>query len=379
MHKALFAGLMTLGVLAIGEGLAWTFFALAGASFHLPDPERYIATDAQIAKARPSYEPDLGWQVPYDTTAGERPRGFDYGHPLISIYGDSFVHGDEVAHGETWAEALAGSLSADVFNFGSSAYGMDQALLRFERDFARRPTDIVIFGFISYDVERNVSVYWKFLYPEADLVLTKPRFRLQDGELAVVPNPVRSPGELSRLKDPDFIRELGVEDFWFDRNRLGETRFPHFGRFLRRGFWDVALRFGRPVDAWTLEEPRALAKAILTRFDRGCRQRGARPLIVHLPVVWELIAFSEHGELPPSLEVFEALCSRQKLRCLSLVEDLGSRPTAEIARLFTAGVEGGHYNPVGNREIGDLVGREIRQMLRTDFSPGSHQGAYPSR
>lgn len=377
MQKTLFAVLTTLAVLTIGEGLAWAFFALAGASFHLPDPARHVATDAQIAKARRSYDHDLGWQVPYDTAAGERPRRHDFGRPLISVYGDSFVHGDEVTHGETWAEALAGSLSADVFNFGSSAYGMDQALLRFERDFARRPTEIVVFGFISYDVERNVSVYWKFLHPEADFALTKPRFRLQDGGLALLPNPVQSPDELSRLRDPDFIRELGVEDFWFDRNRLGEARFPRFGLFLRRGFWDVALRFGRSVDAWTLEEPRAVAEAILTRFHRGCRQRGARPLIVHLPVVWELVAFTEHGELPPSLEVFDALCRREKLRCLTLLEELGGRPTADIGRLFTAGVEGGHYNAAGNREVGGLVGREIRSLLRTDAARGREIGASP--
>lgn len=350
---------MVLALLALGELLASAFFTLNASRFHFPDFARCTATPDEIERAQRSYSRELGWQILYSTPFGERPRAREHQRPWVSVYGDSFTHGDEVAHDQTWAEVLSATLEADVYNFGTSAYGMDQTLLRFEGNFAERPTDIVVFGYISYDIERNVSVYWKFQQPESEIVYTKPRFRLEDGSLTLVPNPVTRREDMAKLLEPEFIREIALLDDWASPDRRPELGFPYLRLLFHPSIWDVALRWGRNPDLWSLESPKRLAEEILLRFDRGARAQNAKPVIVLFPVLWELIAWSEHRETPPSHRALEALCERHKLRCLMPLQEMGDRPTEEIAKLFTQGLDGGHYSPQGNAWIAGWLAQEL--------------------
>ncbi len=359
--------LMILMLLVFGELLAFAFFTLNAARFHFPisggkSAARYIATPEEVEHAQRSYSRELGWQINYPTPFGERPRGREYQRPFLSVYGDSFTHGDEVAHHQTWAAALSEILEADVYNFGNSAYGMDQTLLRFERDFLRRPTEIVLFGYISYDIERNVSVYWKFQQSESEFAYTKPRFQLDQGRLKLLPNPIPRREEMVKLLDPEFIQEMAKLDDWANRNRLPELGFPHLRFFFHPSIWDVALRQGRNPDLWSHEAPRRLAEEILLRFDRTARAQDAKPVIVLFPVLWELIAWSEHGEVPASHNVLETLCKQRELHCLSLLKEMGDRPSEEIAEFFTQGFDGGHYSPKGNQWVAAWLGRKLEKL-----------------
>ena len=200
-------------VLVVCELLAIGFFSRFGHRFPFPNPERYLATDEEIDGSIEFFDADLSWTTGQQTTLGERPRARDRGRPLIAAFGDSFTFGEDVVHSQTWCEQLAAMLDGDVYNFGVGAYGMDQALLHFERDFPRRPTEIAIFAFITHDITRNVSVYRKFQRPDGHFVLTKPRFVLDGEGLRLLPNPVASVDELRRrVTDRDELRQLGEND-----------------------------------------------------------------------------------------------------------------------------------------------------------------------
>jgi hypothetical protein len=54
-------------------------------------------------------------------------------HVCISVYGDSFTFSDEVSDAEAWPNLLAEELRCEVRNYGVSGYGVDQAVLRFEK------------------------------------------------------------------------------------------------------------------------------------------------------------------------------------------------------------------------------------------------------
>ena len=174
------------------------------------------------------FDAELGWTAPYGTPFGERPRAVDYGRPLVSAFGDSFTHGDEVGDRQTWAEALAASLGGDVFNSGSAATAWTRRCSvssATSRDGRRRSS---IFAFISGDLERCNRRYWKFHSPRAPFPMTKPRLVLRDGALELLPNPVRTPEALQRRRAGRRLRRApGTRRPVVQPDGLPAIRRPH--------------------------------------------------------------------------------------------------------------------------------------------------------
>ena len=360
--KKLYTAVAALLVLAALEGLFTLYLHYFGEPFRFPEPERYLASPEAIRAAQQTFDPKLGWRNHYATSFGERPRARERGRPVVAAFGDSFVHGDEVGHGETWTEALAEHLGGDVYNFGASADGMDQALLRMERDLTKVDVPVALLGFISPDAERNVGVYWKFMYPRDDMALVKPRFVLEDGRLRLLPNPVPSAESLPELLvDPEFLRRLGEHDFWYNRHDLPAPTFPRLRLLFHRGFF--ATLVSGTSDPWQLEEPRAVAVAILERFARSARAAGAEPVFAHLPVAWEMSLLAEHGREPLAVEVVRGLCERHGWRYVTPIDAARGMDSGAIAALFTQGLAGGHYTPAGNLWISDKLKPVIEPLL----------------
>jgi hypothetical protein len=89
--------------------------------------------------------------------------------------GDSFVFADEVTYEDTWGDRLEKALGSEfqVLNFGVTAYGVGQAYLRYEKDARKWYPKIVIFGFISDDLERTMRVYAFLGFPGWDIPFFK--------------------------------------------------------------------------------------------------------------------------------------------------------------------------------------------------------------
>lgn len=365
-----FAALMILLIFGGVEGIAAIFFAVYGDRIPLPDPTRYLAEDKDLDFAASIFDAELGWKNRYATPYGERPRAVDRGRPLVSAYGDSFTHADEVAHTESWAEQLGALIDADVLNFGGGAYGTDQALLRFEQMFPKRPTPVVLFGFITNDIERNVSVYWRFLYPQQTLSLTKPRFLLREDSLELLPNPASTTEELrAGLQDPRWIEEIGANDWWYNPRSMPKRGFPHLRLFFEKGFWTFA-RHGQTRDRlWELEEPQRIFELILRRLQEQAEAAGADLHVIHFPVVWEVEAFRKHDILPKSVRSTRKMCERAGLQCHFPLLVTGDLTEDAVRVLFTKGLEGGHYSVEGNRHIAHYLAETI------DFAAASAASA----
>ncbi len=347
-------------VLLACEGLAWAFCVHFGERLGFPDPSRYVAEAQTLSRARRAFDAELGWRKPYPTPFGERPRSEHHGVPWVATFGDSFTHGDEVADHETWSERLSRRLEVDVYNFGSGAYGMDQMLLRFEREITRRPTRHVVMAFISGDIRRNMTHYWRFLQPKGAWPLTKPRFRLDGDDLVLLPNPIRQREHLSRLLDPRFVDQLGRGDWYYDRMGLVRSAPPYSRLLVRPAFWRGVIERRSEMDLWTLDAPSRVARAILLRFARGARAAGAIPTVVHLPVVDEIQRYRADGTVPAAETVTRTFCTRHAIRCVFPLAALrGERAT--VAQLFTRGNRGGHYSPLGHERIAALLDPVLRQ------------------
>lgn len=145
----------------------------------------------------------------------------------IATFGDSFTYGDEVANEDAWQEQMMkGKSDLEALNFGVGAYGLDQAFLRYRQDGIGYRPHMVMIGFMSENIARNVNVFRPFYFPNTASPLTKPRFKIEKDTLTLLENPVQ---ELGRYEDllssPEtFLPLIGNEDYWF-RTKYKRGRF----------------------------------------------------------------------------------------------------------------------------------------------------------
>ncbi len=187
---------------------------------------------------------------------GARERAYEKPPGVVRIlaFGDSFTFGEDVSDDETWAHQLEELLpGSEVLNFGIHGYGHDQMLLYLLEEGVKYHPDVVILGFLSDDMERNLLSFRDY---------AKPRFVLQGERLAgVVGPPIPLPDDMLarepwRSKFVDLFTMLGAK---------------------------VRARSGRR-DA----EIKRVTVAILDQMALTIRAAGAVPAFAYLPVYGEI-------------------------------------------------------------------------------------------
>lgn len=222
----------------------------------------------------------------------------------IALFGDSFVAGDEVRDDEAWGWRLEqmlnqSGLRAEVLNFGVSGYGMGQAFLRWQSQGKSYSPDIVIFVFQAENLDRNVNVF-RLLHPQAGVVYSKPRFILENGNLATVNWPALPPEELLDV----------FEDF--DSHPLASHEAYYNGREFTSPLWKASKLAG--LAYFALNRMRAaatfvdthgpasergqLGSAIVDAFAADAGGSNATFIVLHLPRQVQLKDFHD-GKHPP--------------------------------------------------------------------------------
>jgi hypothetical protein len=173
----------------------------------------------------------------------------------ILTFGDSFTFGDDVSDDETWTYYLEKLLpGSEVINFGVHGYGHDQMLLYLQEEGIKYHPDIVILGFASTDMERNMCSFRDY---------AKPRFVLEGGRLVLTNTPV------PRIEDT-LAREVWRSKF------LDVLRMLH-GRYRER-FEEPELK----------TEMKQVTIALLDEIANTIRTAGAVPIFVYLPILDEI-------------------------------------------------------------------------------------------
>ena len=219
----------------------------------------------------------------------------------IAVFGDSFTEGKEVADEHTWPQHLERGLNdagirAEVLNFGVSAYGMDQAYLRWQRLGRAFAPDIVIFGLQPENLKRNVNVFRQFLNPPG-MPFSKPRYALINDELTLLNSPAVPPDRLIAT----------FEDF--AQNPLARWEYYYGGRDAAAQWWTFSW-LANFLHAWLApgdEDPGIyapgseggeLGHAILRAFAADVKAAGSLFVVAHLPLRSHLIRRFE-GRDPP--------------------------------------------------------------------------------
>lgn len=281
----------------------------------------------------------------------------------VATFGDSFTFGGDVADRDAYPEVLARlDAGLKVENFGVPAYGLDQVLLRYQRE--GRPThpQVVVIGFMSENTFRNVSVFRPFYQPLSQVPFAKPRYLPGlpgRPDLTLVENP------LPRLEDyrlllarpAETLAQLGRHDYFYrTRLRAGafdrsatvrlvklarEQLLPGTG-IERRGYYD------------TEGEAFRVTTGLFTAFYEMALRDGAQPVI---------LIFPERGDL----DRWRSTHTKRYAPLLQFLATQGYRVVDAMAALDAAGNEHpaddlipGHFSPLANQLVAEYLLEQLR-------------------
>lgn len=370
LYSAIVAGVLW-GVLEVSLAV---FARVARDSMRIVSIDRAMAEPSRIDDYLRQRNPLLGWTMSEGVDArGARtsPRFPEPEGALVSVYGDSFAFGSDLAPHETWPERLSARLDRRVANYGVEGYGVDQSVLRFEQN-TRDEAEWVVLSIYPDDLFRALSRQVGLVVsPDLDYAGLKPRFELgPDGALTVIPPPFGTRAELERyVADP----AAALADDWFApeghwaRNRL--FRFPY-----TRSLYQLMTgeRFASLISTRLAGVPAttpyyrpdhparmvALGAAIVRRFVGEAERRGKRPLVLLLSEADHYQHHVNTGQwvTQPFMDALAGVVplvhAGDHLRAA-----LGDRPFAEIASASY------HVNPEGAQLIADALGQRLEVEL----------------
>ncbi|MGR9073568.1 MAG: hypothetical protein ACU833_10940 [Gammaproteobacteria bacterium] len=313
-----------------------------------------------------AFDPELGWSIHkngnsklYQANAagirGDKDYGFEIPAGLfrITTFGDSFTHCDAVRNDQTWqAEMERLDDTLEVINFGVGGFGTDQAYLRYRSEGRRYRSDLVLIGFMSENIYRHVNTFRPFYYPNSGVPLTKPRFVINNGELTLVPNALRTMDDYRRLleKPAATLSEIGRYDYYYPfRYRSHALDWSPLARLVTELGFRIkkGLKENIEIGDFYNEDSEAfqVTARILGRFAGEAADDGAVPIIVVFPSKQDVYRYRDEKakRYAPLLKFLDA----EGYRYIDLM-DAFAEPIEkdEIKSLFK-----GHYSPLGNRYV----------------------------
>jgi hypothetical protein len=134
---------------------------------------------------RPGFAGDGVTYDPHGYRLTPAPAGATLAEPPVLAVGDSYAHGDEVNDAETWVALLQPLIGRRTVNAGVSGYGLDQIVLRAEKEVRALKPEALVLVFIAEDLRRSeMSRVWG---------AEKPYFEPADGTLTLRNVPVPPP------------------------------------------------------------------------------------------------------------------------------------------------------------------------------------------
>ncbi len=323
-------------------------------------------------------DPVLGW--PYSSQFGKAldingaqrnpyyPEGAK-GKSCISLYGDSFTEGGDTSSlAHNWGNVLSQRVAGYVANYGTGGYGTDQAFLRFRQN-ADDPSPVVIFGFHTEDVIRNLTRVRDLENYERWYAL-KPRFVLENGKLKLIPIP--------DLTEDEYLRVLTAQEpsltLPYENLQPGgpggvvKLEFPFTISVIKNcvyfyGFRSRLFRYPAYMEFLQPEHPLQgldITVAITREFVELAAERGKRPLVVILPHLADLNYHATSGVWPYQ-SVVESY-NRLSIPFIDFgpyLESVSQRQDRAIQEYFGPT---SHYDDEGNALVAEFVFAHLREQ-----------------
>jgi hypothetical protein len=275
----------------------------------------------------------------------------------IAAYGDSFTYCEDVNIDDCWTQQLERQLPAsEVMNFGVPGYAPDQAWLHYQRTGAAWHPCAVLIGQMLENIDRVVTRFRPFYYPDTGVWLAKPRYVLEDGHPVLLPSGVEA---TDKLNDPSWVEtNLGPRDAWY---------FP--GMFVANPL--DTLELVRSIRTAAYNRHRHEAKqayqpgtegfevmvAVLVGFARQVRADGAMPIVLVFPMEE---AMPQYDGRPDSHAALLEALQQQGVPALDLTDALGEAANSIPLRdLFGPA----HYSPLGNAIVARTLAEQLPSLI----------------
>ncbi|MBI3189024.1 MAG: SGNH/GDSL hydrolase family protein, partial [Ignavibacteriales bacterium] len=281
----------------------------------------------------------------------------------IALFGDSFIHGDEVAFSATlgaYLEKEISEIQSETLNFGISGYGTDQAVLMYEKRGQAYHPHVVLLGFLTEHIARNINRFRRFYIPELETpFLSKPRFLLDSsGSLSLASPLCYSPQEVLVLIQKNDLKLLTQDEYFYfpECYTPAWTDFSLFLRELRTRFVKKRIKaFYRPKNLFQNPEVTEISFQILKRFCSEAQKAQAFPLIVTFHFLQDFEKWKEEG---PYWKNFVQRCQEQDLPILDIGSLLAQDPHF-LKNPKAHFLPQGHYHP----KLTERVAQEIKNTL----------------
>ena len=375
----------------VTEGICYLGLRLLQKTFHVSyDPNVSALSENQKASLRKflkakkgervKQDPILGWvSISGANSAGMRDnREYERVPPPVTIrmsaFGDSFTYGEDVTLGDTWEKQLALLMpSMEVLNYGVGAYGLDQAYLRYLQVGTEYSPHIVFIGYMSENIARNVNVFRPFYSRSyGNVIFTKPRFKVTDGKLVLLKNPVSTfeDHEHFLLHDAAVLAKLGEHDYHYQNNyNKGVVDFLPTVRFTKLFQSALNKKLLNPIFQWdgmynVRSEAYEVTVKIFDAFYRKALENGALPIILVFPDNNDQGRSREKQKrrYSPLLDYFHGKGYRfiDVLRALEPYES--DYTIQELTR------DWGHYSPLANKIIAGYIATQLETWHLADLS-----------
>lgn len=250
-------------------------------------------------------------------------RNFDYEKPAdktrILLIGDSFTFGDEVSDDENFAHYIQTMVpNAEVINMGVHGYGHDQILIYLKEEGIKYNPDIVMLGFISKDLRRNLLSFRDF---------AKPYFKLNNDKLELHNTPVPRPEKILKY---NWMRLRVLDLFGFAKLRAWQSS----GKFF--------------------EKQKEIATPILEEIATTINSIGAKAIFTFLP---------EGDEIKKEIAVVDGE-GFLKSFCDANDQVTFFSTTDDVLAAFAAGRDigvKGHWTPIGHEVIAQSIMEQLQK------------------
>ena len=323
-----------------------------------------------------SFSSTLGWSIKKNgssklckaNSSGIRSNKEYALHPplgirRVSTFGDSFTHCSDVKNDETW-QALMESYdpNMEVINFGVSGYGSDQAYLRYLEDGRQYKSHIVLFGFMSENINRNVNTFRPFYLHETGIPFAKPRFEIKNDKLSLIPNQLSELYDYKRLLlyPQVVLSKLGINDYYYQGHYKSNVfdwsptvqLFKIFIHYANKKLFKEAIviigHYNENSEAFIV------TKKIFDEFYNKAITDKSIPIILIFPDKDDVVRYKRNKE-----KKYSSLISYFNTRGYKYIDLMDAFENADVEDLFI-----GHYSPHANM----LVAKHIHNYLNNTSS-----------
>ncbi|MBO6523291.1 MAG: SGNH/GDSL hydrolase family protein [Balneolaceae bacterium] len=284
----------------------------------------------------------------------------------IGLFGDSFMHSDDVYFDESLAFHLENELqkkgvSTEIINFGVSGYDMTQAYLRYKTEGVDYELDIVLFGLQIENFWRNLNVYRPNYYLYTGFPFVKPRLYSRNDSLAFIDI---SEVDLKYLKTlPLAFGQSKFYDYeYFTNNKLMAEEhllsWSYTYRIMNSFFSEAASAEGEQIE--DNSEGLKIMYYIMDQFNTVSTEHNSQFTMVQLPNN-DLNNFVIEHRAHPNPKVIDSISARYTL----------IRTDSLLAKYPIEKTYNYHYTGFGNQLISkkivsDFLDRGIINITATD-------------